>query len=39
MQNKNCCSYIYKYEYMKMKALRFMIKYLSCLPVNFQAKI
>ena len=32
------CSYIYEHEQMKMNAPSYMIKYLSCLLVNFLAK-
>ena len=39
VQNNNCCSYIYEYEWMKMEALSCMIKYLPCFLVNFQAAI
>ena len=38
-QNKNCCSYIYEHEQMKMNSLSYMIKYLPCFLVNFQAVI
>ena len=36
---KNCCSYIYESELMKIEALSCMIKYLPCFLVNFQASI
>ena len=39
IQNKNCCSYIYEHEWMKIEALRCMIKYLPCFLANFQAAI
>ena len=39
VQNNNHCSYIYKHEWMKMEALSYMIKYLPCFLVNFQAAI
>ena len=39
VQINNCCSYIYQHEWMKMEALRCMIKYLPCFLVNLQAAI
>ena len=39
IQNKNCCSYIYEHELMKMEALSCMIKYLPSFSVNFQVTI
>ena len=35
-QNKNYCGHIQEHEQMKMNALRYMIKYLPYLLVNFQ---
>ena len=39
VQNNNSSSYIYENEWMKMKTLSWMIKYLPCVLVNFQAAI
>ena len=39
VQNNNCCNYIYEHEWMKMEGLSYMIKYLPCFLVNFQAAI
>ena len=39
IQNENCCSCIYEYEYMKMNALSCMNIYLPCFLVNFKATI